>query len=65
MTGLHALIQIHQKKKNMIKIKAFAVIAAIFVMAWWFRYDTICGQYCVAHDRFTGKWIIPIEEVDK
>lgn len=45
------------------------LIFVLFVLAWWFRYDTNCGgNYgvaCVSYDRFTGKWIIPVKEAQK
>lgn len=48
--------------------KNYAVIAiALLILAWWFKYDTHCGGNasvsCVAYDRFTGQWILPVQKV--
>ncbi len=47
------------------------IIVAVFILitAWWFRYDIECGGNsiiaCVAYDRFTGEFVLPINEVRK
>lgn len=49
--------------------KQILIIASLFITAWWFRYDIECGgnayMACVAYDRFTGNFVLPIKESRK
>ncbi len=53
---------------NKKEILALVLLIAL-ALAWWFRYDTHCGgNYgiaCIAYDRFTGQWLIPVEKVEQ
>lgn len=49
------------------KQKVVLLIASLLVIAWWNRFDTHCSGgdnviSCVAFDRMTGKWVLPIRE---
>lgn len=47
------------------KNKAVILLIALLTL-WWFRYDIECGgnayMACVAYDRFTGNFVLPIRE---
>jgi hypothetical protein len=51
------------------KHKIVLTCLALFVLAWWFRYDTTCagsssgGLPCISYDRFTGDLIYTQEHI--